>query len=86
MYIDSSVSPAGKATRVGGEPGITRAVMSKIQVGASAPGPRAPHTQMPVTPERLQGGVLASVLSLSLHSHECSHRTCGEGTLVPVYR
>uniref|UniRef100_A0A452U031 G domain-containing protein n=1 Tax=Ursus maritimus TaxID=29073 RepID=A0A452U031_URSMA len=35
----------GKATRVGGEPGITRAVMSRIQVGSSAAGSRAPCTR-----------------------------------------
>ncbi|XP_058527467.1 mitochondrial ribosome-associated GTPase 1 isoform X3 [Ochotona princeps] len=31
----------GKATRVGGEPGITRAVTSRIQVGSQAPTPAA---------------------------------------------
>ena len=31
---DTLFYSAGKATRVGGEPGITRAVMSRIQVGA----------------------------------------------------
>lgn len=40
--LTSSFLPAGKATRVGGEPGITRAVMSRIQVGPcphTMPGP-----------------------------------------------
>lgn len=42
QYVfDGPFHPAGKATRVGGEPGITRAVMSRIQVGASR-GCRAP--------------------------------------------
>lgn len=31
---DTLFYPAGKATRVGSEPGVTRAVMSRIQVGA----------------------------------------------------
>lgn len=40
--LTSPFHPAGKATRVGGEPGITRAVMSRIQVGPcphTIPGP-----------------------------------------------
>lgn len=49
MYVDSPVSPAGKATRVGGEPGITRAVMSRIQVGPRLWAQSCRHTQMPAT-------------------------------------
>ena len=38
-YLTAPFCPAGKATRVGGEPGVTRAVMSRIQVGPRLLGP-----------------------------------------------
>lgn len=52
LCIESTLTPpsrpAGKATKVGGEPGITRAVMSRVQVGLAAPSLRAvrPHASL----------------------------------------
>lgn len=71
IYIYSPFNCAGKATRVGGEPGITRAVMSRIQVGVLGHWPRALHMGAWHFPRAQEGVGLPLSCRVSLHL--CSH-------------
>lgn len=62
LPLTACFHPAGKATRVGGEPGITRAVMSRIQVGGSAAGSRVPHAHAWCFPRAVGWPVFSTVL------------------------
>nr|BAG54121.1 unnamed protein product [Homo sapiens] len=82
----------GKATRVGGEPGITRAVMSKIQVESSGARPstlsralQASGTCRPLCGFRLLTTLPSPPLSVPAEHPRGRHCPCPYSTVVIVF-